>query len=261
LLFGLLLGGQFVLCCQWYRPDNPRFFRNAMALLGLALLLITFLQFVVIGSNPDILPLLAMIWGLLTGLVMMKKRTTGSSQTTPWPLQHARAQAFLLLPMFLLFLLLLLRPDLPDLRVAQTQSLQANTASRSLNFLFANLLNSIQPSLLRLGGSAYFRLFLKLLLITIPVAFVLARTRSWQREPVRKHHDLAAILLGIAVGLSAQALRFFLWQSSVSLLAVFAVTLGGVIGVWLEARWTNFRSAVQQSHYPLPTLLEQSGRN
>ncbi|MGH7491578.1 MAG: VanZ family protein [bacterium] len=261
LLFGLLLGGQFILCCHWYRPNNRRFFRYAIALLVLILLLITFLQFVVMGSNPDILPLVAVAWGLVTGLILMRGRTASTAQISPWPLRASRAQALLLLPLFLLFLLLLLRPDLPDLRVAQSQSLQNNAASPSLAVLFASLLDSVRPSLLRLGGSAYFRLFLKIMLITMPVVFALAQMGLQRCDLVRKHHELAAAILGVVVGLLAQALRFFLWHSSVSLLTVLALILGGMIGLWLEAWWAKFKSAVQQDHSPLPTLLEQRGRS
>ncbi len=249
LLFGSILGGQFVLCQRWYRPGDRRFFRIGIALLGLALCLIAFLQFIVIGSNPDALPLLAVTSGLMLGLILMKKWVArrllmmdGVTQLSP------RTEALLLVPGFLLFALLLLRPDLPDLRVAQMQDAQHLSAQQSIQAFFTQLCTSVRPSFLSLGGSAYFRLFLKLLFVTIPLAFALATIKPRRQGAPYPLGVLHMLLLCTALGLAAQALRFCFWGSSVNLLAVFALALGGGAGVWMETWWEKYDSNLQPSN-------------
>jgi glycopeptide antibiotics resistance protein len=260
-LFGLLLGGQFVLCCRWYRPENLRFFRGGIALLGFALILITFSQFVVIGSNPDVLPLMAAALGLTIGLIIMRKGAAGTEQLPVWSMRASPTAPLLFTPLILLFLLLLGRPDLPDLRVAQTQTLQNNASGDAMAVLFAHLRDSMRPSFLHLGGSAYFRLFLKLLLITTPVAFALAQIKPRRFNIARGLEYLAVILLAAAAGLLAQVLRFLLWKGGISLLAVLALMMGGTIGFWVANWWEKFTLELRQDPASIPTSPEQGDGN
>jgi hypothetical protein len=169
--------------------------------------------------------------------MIMKKPVAGAPRFSAWPSPpHRLTETALLIPFLLLFMLLLLRPDLPDLRVAQMQQ-QGDSFSQNLALaFFAELLASLQPSHLSLGGSAYFRLFLKLLSVTVPLAFGFAMIKPRGGAA----HRQSIVGLCVAIALVAQAVRFFIWGSGVSLLAVFALALGGLAGAWLEKWWYEF---------------------
>ena len=245
-LFGTILGGQLVLCQLWYRPGHRRSFYVGLAWLGLAFFLNTLLQFLVIGSTPDVLPLLAVVSGAMLGIFIMTKKAAPPLIAPGMQQLSRRVETWFLLPGLLLLTLLLLRPDLPDLRVMQMPEMQNSSAQSSTEAFFTYLLHSVRPSVLSLGGSAYFRLFLKLLLVTAALAFALATVRSQRLDAGRKQ-DIIKVLWGCALlGLGVQALRFYLWQGGISLLAVFALALGGASGVWLENCWRQFNLARQR---------------
>ena len=190
--------------------------------------------------------MLAVVSGAMLGIFIMTKKAAPPLIAPGMQQLSRRVETWFLLPGLLLLTLLLLRPDLPDLRVMQMPEMQNSSAQSSTEAFFTYLLHSVRPSVLSLGGSAYFRLFLKLLLVTAALAFALATVRSQRLDAGRKQ-DIIKVLWGCALlGLGVQALRFYLWQGGISLLAVFALALGGASGVWLENCWRQFNLARQR---------------
>lgn len=250
-LFGAIVGGQFTLCWRWYWPARAGRFWGGLAFVAALVMIIALLQFLVIGSNPDVLPLLAMAAGLVLGTMAMKNLSRGAAELYASPLQPPRAEGLLFASFLLLFALLVLRPDLPDLRVLQIPGSKEFSSLHPAAF-FTALLASVHPSRLSLGGSAYFRLFLKLLLITVPLAFAFAKIQRDRSRAGYRQNAGRIMALGVGLGLAAQALRFFIWGSSVSLLAVAALALGGAAGTRLESWWNGFKPDL---HKPNPEQL------
>lgn len=242
-LLGVLVGGQFLLCQHWYRPGNSRVLWGGLVLLTLVIVVIASLQLLVIGSNPDALPMFAMLAGLVLMVVAAQQgRSPVPGDSAAEQRFSARMAAGLMFALVLLFVLLLLRPDLPDLRVAQELGPQHGSLPQASHSFFDALRISLQPSQLSAGGSAYFRLFLKLLLLTMALAFALAHAAPHRPALFFRQPILAAVILWSVIAILGQALRFYLWHGSVSLLAVVALALGGATGARLARWWDGFRA-------------------
>lgn len=240
-LYGLVLGEVYALCARWYWPAARRYYWLGVLAMLAGLSGLAAMQFCVIGANPDVLTLLSSACGFMLGLALMQALTQPRHHAPHLPLGFDYyTEAALVIPYFLFFLLLVLRPDLPDLRV-EAPVLAANNSMQTSLFLdFARrLVQSVQPEILQQGGSAYLRLFVKLMAASMFLMFVLLylfpqHVRQTQARE-RRHFVGGVVLFGVA----AQALRFLLWGASVSLVAVAAITLGATFAALLAIWWHN----------------------
>lgn len=239
-LFAFVLGEIYLLCARWYWPESRRGFWFGLASLFFSLPLLAALQFCVIGGNPDVLTLLSAASGLIAGLLLMHTLTQPRHHAPRLPLGFGYyTEAAVVIPYFLFFLLLVLRPDLPDFRV-EIPALAQNGVQVSMASDFVQrLLHSLRPEVLQQGGSAYLRLFVKLLAASMFLMFVLlylfphhVRQREWRE---RIYFIAGSLLFGVI----AQALRFWLWGANVSLIAVAGITLGALLASFLANWWRN----------------------
>ncbi|MEK7728673.1 MAG: VanZ family protein [candidate division KSB1 bacterium] len=238
LLYGLVIGQVYALCARWYFPPARRDYWLGVGMLFFGLALLTLLQFCVIGGNPDVLTLLSVSGGLAGGLLLMETLTRHHAPHLPLGFNYY-TEAALVIPYFLFFLLLVLRPDLPDFRV-EIPALATNGAQSSMVADFAQrLLLSVQPEILRQGGSAYLRLFVKLLAASIFLVFVLLYLFPQHVRHTQLRERLYFIGGSVLFGLAAQALRFWLWRANVSLIAVAAITSGVLLAASLANWWRN----------------------
>ena len=237
-LFAGLVSGLLVLCRRWYWRQNPQIFWSACLSLFCLFPLLAVAQFLVRGSNPDLLPLLAAFTGTAWGLIAMSSLTKEAdlfiSARDFWRSHVGRVLAINYL---LFFLLLLLRPDLPDFRVNDAANGAETEALAQAAGFFACLLQSVHPTTLDHGGSAVFRLFIKLGMATIPPVFILLTMKPRALQTLTKNNLLIIVLLSFASGLFIQALRFWLLHANVSLIAMAAITAGTMAAIWLENWW------------------------
>jgi len=239
-LYGFVLGEVYVLCVRWYWPGARRFYWLGASVLFAGLVVLSLLQFCVIGGSPDVLTLLAASLGLIAGMLLMAMLTQPRRLAPHLPLGFGYyTEAALAIPYFLFFLLLVLRPDLPDFRV-ELPALARNGVQVSMASDFAQrLLHSLQPEILRQGGSAYLRLFVKLLAASMFLMFVLRHLFPQYARQAQLHERLYFIGGSVLFGVAAQALRFWLWGANVSLIAVAAIALGAFLAAELASRWRN----------------------
>ncbi len=237
-LYSMVLGGVYVLCARWYWPSSRRLFWLGAITLFACLPLMSILQFCVIGGSPDVLTLLSSALGLALGLLLMLRLTRERSPKGNLPLGYGYyTEAGLAIPYFLFFLLLVLRPDLPDFRVEVPVMANNGTSMSLLLDFLQRLSRSLQPEVLQQGGSAYLRLFVKLFVGSLFLALALKYLLQsrWLEKEVRERFYIIGGSLLFAV--AAQAFRFWLWGANVSLIAVAAITLGTSLAVWFAGRW------------------------
>jgi glycopeptide antibiotics resistance protein len=236
-LYGFVLGEVYTLCARWYWPASRAYYWLGAIVLFAFLGVLALLQFCVIGSNPDVLTLLSASCGVLAGTLMMIALTQPRHVASRLPLGFGYyTEAALVIPYFLFFILLVLRPDLPDFRV-ELPALARNGVHVSILSDFAQRLwLSLRPEILQQGGSAYLRLFVKLFIASMFLMFVLHHLFP-QRAPQAQWRERLYLLGGgILFGLITQALRFWLWGASVSLIAVAAIALGAALAAELANR-------------------------
>ncbi len=250
-LYGFVLGEVYALCARWYWPASRQNYWLGVFVLLAGLAGLAVLQFCVIGANPDVLTLLASACGLMCGLTLMQVLTRSRHHAPQLPLGFDYyTEAALVIPYFLFFLLLVLRPDLPDFRV-EIPMTAANGAHASMLVDFARqLVQSLQPEILQQGGSAYLRLFVKLMAASMFLMFVLLYLFP---QHVRQAHsrERAYFVGGVLLfGIAAQALRYLLWSASVSLVAVAAITLGATFAAMLATWWRTEKFSGIKSSEP-----------
>lgn len=237
-LYGLVLGEVYALCARWYWPEPRRYYWIGVFVLLAGLAGSAALQFCVIGANPDVLTLLSSAVGFALGLVLMEWLTRPRHHAPHLPLGFDYyTEAALVIPYFLFFLLLVLRPDLPDLRV-EAPAFAANGAQNPIFTDFAQrLLQSVQPQTLQQGGSAYLRLFVKLMAASMFLMFVMLYLFP-QHARLTLGRERAYFLGGVVLfSIAAQALRFWLWEANVSLVSIAAITLGALFAAMLAKWW------------------------
>ncbi|NUO79375.1 hypothetical protein HUU05_04810, partial [candidate division KSB1 bacterium] len=240
LLYSFVFGELYVLCARWYWPDSARNFWTGASLLFACLPLLSVLQFCVIGGSPDVLTLLSAGCGLAGGLLLMAMLTQARRRSTALPLGFGYfTEAALAIPYLLFFLLLVLRPDLPDLRVEVPALVQNGTNLASAGDFLQRLLLSLQPEVLQQGGSAYLRLFVKLFCGSLFLGIALKYFPPSNELVNAAHGRFYIIVSSLLFGVVAQALRYWLWGANVSLLAILGISSGVGVAVWLASRWPN----------------------
>lgn len=241
-LYFVVIGEVYVLCVRKYWGDVQRVFWYGAILIFASLPVIAALQFCVIGGSPDVLTLLSAVCGLAAGLLSMSIFTREKNRNSTLPFGYGYyTEAALIIPYFLFFLLLALRPDLPDLRVDVSVLAHNGVGLNLFQDFFHRLSFSLHPEVLQQGGSAYLRLFVKLFIGSFFAGAAL-KYFSHGFEDVR-HERLYIVGGSILFGLATQALRFILWSASVNLIAVIAISLGTGCAVWVAGhrRFENLR--------------------
>jgi glycopeptide antibiotics resistance protein len=240
-LYFVVIGEVYVLCARKYWAHSQRRFGLGAMLIIACLLVLSALQFCVIGGSPDVLTLISSAGGFGLGLLLMSSLAREKNRTdTPFGYGYY-AEAALVIPYLLFFLLLVLRPDLPDFRVEAPALVHNGLTTNLVHDFFSRLRLSLHPEVLQQGGSAYLRLFVKLFVASL---FAGAALKYFSHGfEGTKRRPLYLVGGSILFGVLAQALRFGLWGASVNLIAVIAIALGIGCAVWVagHSRFENLQ--------------------